>query len=200
MEVMKQANGPAEASNKVLIQILQKMITSKRTATGVSPFALAYGHESVLRMEIMVPSLRIAMKNHLIPEMYNEAMITELEDLDDTRMQALNSLMLQKEKVARSYNKWVRKKSFHEGDLVWKVILPVGVKDRELGKWSPNWEGPFKVHRVLDGNAYWLAIVEVEPHKRCINGRYLKKYIPSRNMFFKTLCNYQAKLWPSVCK
>ncbi|XP_073137946.1 uncharacterized protein [Henckelia pumila] len=193
-----QANGQAEASNKVLIQILQKMMednprdwprllsetlwayrTSKRTATEVSPFALAYGHEAVLPTEIMVPSLRIAMQNHLISETYSEDMITELEDLNDTRMQALNSLMLQKEKVARSYNKRVRKKSFHEGDLVWKVILPVGVKDRELGKWSPNWEGPFKVHRVLDENAYWLASVEGEPHKRCINDRYLKQYVPS---------------------
>ncbi|XP_073121323.1 uncharacterized protein [Henckelia pumila] len=70
--------------------------TSKRTATRVSPFALAYGHEVVLPMEIMVPSLRIAMQNHLIPETYIDAMITELEDLDDTRMQALNSLMIQK--------------------------------------------------------------------------------------------------------
>ncbi|XP_073137625.1 uncharacterized protein [Henckelia pumila] len=59
-----QANGQAEASNKVLIKILQKMMednprdwprllsetlwayrTSKRTATGVSPFALAYVHD-----------------------------------------------------------------------------------------------------------------------------------------------------------
>ncbi|XP_073137179.1 uncharacterized protein [Henckelia pumila] len=127
-----QDNGQAEASNKVLIKILHKMMednprdwprlmsetlwayrTSKRTANGVSPFALAYGREAVLHMEIMVPSLRIAMQNHLIPEMYNESMITELEDLDDTRMQALNSLVIQKEKVARIYNKWVRKKSFH---------------------------------------------------------------------------------------
>ncbi|XP_073121994.1 uncharacterized protein [Henckelia pumila] len=142
------------------------------TATGVSPFALAYGHEVVLPMKIMVPSFRITMQNHLIPELYNEAMITELEDLDDMRMQDFNNLMVQKKKVARSYNKRVKRKSFHEGDLVWKFILPIGAKYRKLGKCFPNWEGPFKVHRVLDGNAYWLASVEGKLHKRCINGRY----------------------------
>ncbi|XP_073133888.1 uncharacterized protein [Henckelia pumila] len=155
---LKKDNGQAEASNKVLIQILQKMMednprdcprllpetlwayrTSKRTATGVSPFALSYGHEAVLPIEIMVPSLQIAMQNHLILELYNEAMITELEDLDDMRMQALNSLMHQKEKVAQRYNKRVKKsrsmkeiwfgKSYYLWELRtgnWENGLPIG--------------------------------------------------------------------------
>ncbi|XP_075481230.1 uncharacterized protein LOC142521943 [Primulina tabacum] len=77
-----QANGQAEASNKVLIKILQKMIeeilrdrprllfetlwanrTLKMSATGVSPFTLAFGHEAVSPMEIMVQSLRVAMQS-----------------------------------------------------------------------------------------------------------------------------------------
>ena len=49
----------------------------------------------------------------------------------------------------------------------------------ELGKWSPNWEGHFKVHQVLHGNAYWLANLQGEPHKRFINGKYLKNYFPT---------------------
>ena len=47
--------------------------------------------------------------------------------------------------------------------------MPVGSKDKELGKWSPNWEGPFKVHQVLPGNAYWLANLQGETHKRFID-------------------------------
>ena len=65
--------------------------------------------------------------------------------------------MIKKRKVARAYNKRVRRKSFEEGELVSKVVLPIGAKDKELGKWSPNWEGQFKVHQVLLGNAYWLS-------------------------------------------
>ncbi|XP_073298606.1 uncharacterized protein [Primulina huaijiensis] len=106
-------------------------------------------------------------------------MIMELEELDELRIQAYNALLLEKQKVARIYNRRINKKNFQEGDIVWKTILPMGTKDRDLGKWSPNWEGPFKVHKVLDGNAYWLSSVDGQPHKRCITGKYLKPYFPS---------------------
>ena len=81
--------------------------------------------------------------------------------------------------MARAYNKRVKRKSFEEGELVWNVVLPICAKDRELGKLSPNWEEPFKVHQVLTRNAYWLSSLEGEPHKRFINGKYLKKYFPT---------------------
>ncbi|XP_075515591.1 uncharacterized protein LOC142550238 [Primulina tabacum] len=202
----KWSNGQAEASNKVLIKILQMMEenprdwprllsetlwayrTSKRTATGVSPFSLTFGHDAVLPLEIMVPSMRVAKQNELSREHYNEAMIMVLEELDELRIQAYNDLLLQKQKVARIYNKRVNKKSFHEGEIVWKAILPLGTKDRELGKWSPNWEGPFKVHKVLDGNAYWLSSLDGHPHKRCINGKYLKPYFPSMREEVEKAC------------
>ena len=76
-------------------------------------------------------------------------MMMELEALDGKRLQALDHIMIQKKKVTQAYNKRVKRKSFEEGKFVWKVMLPIGAKDRELGKWSPNWEGPFKVHQVL---------------------------------------------------
>ena len=46
--------------------------------------------------------------------------------------------MIQEKKVAKAYHKWVRIKSFEEGELVCKVVLPIDAKDRELGKWSHN--------------------------------------------------------------
>ncbi|VVA40504.1 PREDICTED: retrotransposon, partial [Prunus dulcis] len=68
-----QANGQAESSNKVIINIIRKMLeknpkqwheklsetlwayrTSKREATGMTPYALTYGHDAILPMEIAV--------------------------------------------------------------------------------------------------------------------------------------------------
>ena len=130
-------------------------------------------------MEVVVPSLRVSRQNGLNPQEYNKTMMMELEALDGKRLQELDHFMIQKKKkVARAYNKRVRIKSFEEGDLIWKVVLPISVKDRELEKWSSNFEGPFKVHQVLPGNAYWLSSLEGEPHKMYINGKYLKKYFP----------------------
>ncbi|XP_050211546.2 uncharacterized protein LOC126661726 [Mercurialis annua] len=179
-----QANGQVESSNKIIINIVQKMLeenpkdwhrilsealwayrTSRRNATGVSPFMLTYGHDAVLPMEVVVRLLRVAKQNHLTPEDYNETMMMELENLEEGRLQALNNMIIQKKKVSISYNK--------------KLILPPGTKDREYGKWSTNWEGPFLVHKVMKGNAYWLSSLEGEPHKKFINGKYLKKYTPT---------------------
>ena len=114
-------------------------------------------------MEVVVPSLRLSKHNGLNPQEYSEAMMLELEALDGKRLQVLDHVIIQKKKVDRAYNKRVRRKIFEEGDLVWKVVLPISAKDKELGKWSPNWEGPFKVHQVLLGNTYWLSRFEGEP-------------------------------------
>lgn len=65
-------------------------------------------------------------------------MLDEITDLDKERMMALNILLRQKERVARSYNKKVKQKTFTINELVWKVILPRDRKDRMTGKWSPN--------------------------------------------------------------
>ena len=111
----------------------------------------------MLPMEVVVPSLRASRQNGLNPQEYIEAMMMELQALDGNRLQALNHIMIQKKKVPRAYNKRIKRKCFEEGELVWKVVLPIGSQDRELGKWSHNWEGPFKVHQVLPGNAYWLS-------------------------------------------
>jgi hypothetical protein len=102
-----------------------------------------------------------------------------LVDLDEERLQALDVLIRQKERVAKeAYNKKVKCKTFDLGDLVWKVILPMDRRDRVFGKWSPNWDGPFKISQVLSNGAY--EIQELTPEQRTvnINGKYLKKYRP----------------------
>ena len=53
-------------------------------------------------------------------------------------MHALENIKANKLRVAKYYNKKVKVKQFSERDLVWKVRLPIGSKDNEFGKWSPN--------------------------------------------------------------
>ncbi|GKV15581.1 hypothetical protein SLEP1_g26361 [Rubroshorea leprosula] len=192
-----QANGQAEASNRIVINLLEKMVddnprrwhellsdtiwayrTSQRSSTKVTPFSLTYGHDAVLPMELSARSLRIAIQHGLTFGEYNEAMILELEDLEGMRLTALDRLQTQKLKVARAYNKRVKSRSLAEGDLVWKVILPPGKKDPRFGKWSPNWERPFRIHEVLRGRAYWLESLNEQLHPRKINEIYLKPYYP----------------------
>ncbi|KAI5351772.1 hypothetical protein L3X38_004663 [Prunus dulcis] len=116
-----QANGQAESSNKVIINIIRKMLeknpkqwheklsetlwayrTSKREATGMTPYALTYGHDAILPMEIAVQSLRISHQHGLTGEDYSQAMLLELEELDASRIDTLNKLLAGKQAVLES--------------------------------------------------------------------------------------------------
>jgi hypothetical protein len=67
-------------------------------------------------------------------------MLDRLDEVSDQRVKALGEIERDKLRVAKAYNKRVKKKSFQTRDLVWKIILPIGSRSSKLGKWSPNWE------------------------------------------------------------
>ena len=96
----------------------------------------------------------------------------------DKRLRDLKEVEKDKLRVARAYNKKVKIKSFQVGDMVWKTILPLGMKSNKFGEWSPSWEGPYKVIKVISGNSYMMETVQGDHLSRAINGRYLKKYYP----------------------
>ena len=79
-------------------------------------------------MEVIIRYTKRALQNHLEPVNYNEAMMAELEELDEVRLSVLDYLVVQKNRAARAYDKRVKAKSFSVGDLVWKTILPIGEK------------------------------------------------------------------------
>ena len=80
----------------------------------------------------------------------------ELDDLLEHRLRALVCIEENNKRVAKWYHKKVKAKEFADGDLVWELILPIGTKSSKFGKWSPNWEGPYRVNRSTLGNAYIL--------------------------------------------
>jgi hypothetical protein len=193
-----QDNGQAEASNMIMIKIIQKKIDQKpkrwhsvlnealwayrmapHGATRTSPYELVYGHHVVLPWEMQSDSRRVVLQKDLSSKDYSGLMMDELEDLHMIHLRALENIEKNKMRVAKYYKKKVKVKQFAEGDLVWKALLPIGTKYSTFGKWSPNWEGPFQVVRCTPGNAYILKTLLGEEFTVAINGRYLKKYYPS---------------------
>jgi 6-pyruvoyl-tetrahydropterin synthase len=169
-----QANGQAEANNKVLIKIIKKRIkdnlrkwheklsealwahrTSRHRATKVTPFELVYGQEVVLPVEVSLQNLRITEQDYLLAKEYTKLMMEKVDEAPESRLKALEEIE-KKVKIAKAYNKRVVKKSFQVGDLVWKTILPLGTQSGKFGKWSSSWEGPFRVIRVVPDNAYFV--------------------------------------------
>jgi hypothetical protein len=170
-----QANGQAEASNKVLIKIIKKRIKdnprrwhekisealwthtiSRHGATKVTPFELVYGQKAVLPVEIGLQSLRVTGQGSLSAKEYHELMMDKIDDVPESWFKALEEIEKEKIKIAKAYNKRVMKKTFQVGDQVWKMILPLGTRSGKFGKWSPSWEGPFRV--ILEGHSLPKAL------------------------------------------
>jgi hypothetical protein len=193
-----QANGQAKTSNKRVIGLIKKKIEekprwwhevlvealwaymiSKHGAIKVSLFELVYGQEVVLTIEINLQACRVILQDALTAEEYSSMMLDNIDELFESRLDALWEIEKDKLWVAKAYNKKVPEKSFQLGDLVLKTILPVGSKDNRFGKWSPGWEGPYKVPGIVPGNANFVETMEGRELPKSLNGKYLKKYYPS---------------------
>jgi hypothetical protein len=74
-------------------------------------------------------------------------------------------------RVARAYNKKVKKKLFEVRDLIWKTILPIGSKSKKFGKWLPNWEGPYRIEKVIAENYYMVQSMQGTSLPRVLNGK-----------------------------
>jgi hypothetical protein len=193
-----QANDQAKASNKVLMKIIKNRIkdnlrrwnekllealwayrTSRHGATMVTPFELVYGQEAVLPMEIGLQCLSVTVQGSLSAREYHELMIDKIDDVPESWFKALEEIEKEKVKIAKAYNKRVMEKLFQVGDLVWKMILPLGTRSGMFGKRSPSWEGVFRVIRVVPGNAYLVEDHEGHSLPKALKGKYLKHYYPS---------------------
>ncbi|XP_051132643.1 uncharacterized protein LOC127252493 [Andrographis paniculata] len=189
-------NGQAETTNEVLIGIIKKVVEDnprrwhevlgealwacrqyRNKATGCTPFHMVYGQEVILPLEITVPLLRVLKQNLLSPEQYDTAMLQRLDGVHEDQMMALENIRANKVKVARAYNKKVHRRTFQEGDLVWNTVLPEEFKDNTFGKWSPMWEGLYRVSKVLPNGAYRLMSIDGIEHKNVINAKHLKGYM-----------------------
>jgi hypothetical protein len=80
---------------------------------------------------------------------YHNLILNRLDEVSDERVKALGEIERDKLRVAKAYNKRVKEKSFQVKDLVWKTILPIGSRSSKFGKWSSNWEAPYRIEEVI---------------------------------------------------
>jgi hypothetical protein len=114
--------------------------------------------ETILPVEANLDALRIARQNELSIVDYHNLMFDRLDEVSDERVKALGKIERDMLKVAKAYNKRVKKKSFQVGDLVWKTILPIGSRSSKFENWSPNWDGPYRIKEVIREILMWFRI------------------------------------------
>ncbi|XP_020598499.1 uncharacterized protein LOC110038079 [Phalaenopsis equestris] len=150
--------------------------TTYRTPTSSTPYALTFGSEAVLPLEVELPSLRIAISNNVNSEDNTRLRLEELDSLEGLRLQAQQNLELYRARMARAHDKLVRPCTFMVGDLVLVLRRPIISHRRSHRKFEPTWEGPFVIEKVYEGGAYFLIDADGSHPMPPINGRYLKRY------------------------
>ncbi|KAK3003531.1 hypothetical protein RJ639_018380 [Escallonia herrerae] len=186
-----QSNGQIENMNRGILQGLKKKLneakgawvdelpkvlwayrTTPHSVTGETPFSLCYGTEAMLPVEIGVPTIRALHFSELNNDVGLRA---NLDLVEEARTQAHVRSVIVKQRVAQYYNQKVRSKQFNEGDLVLRK-LEVSNPKAATGKLSPNWEGPYRVIKVLKTGAYALGTLSGESIPRTWNAENLRKY------------------------
>ncbi|XP_057518009.1 uncharacterized protein LOC130798929 [Amaranthus tricolor] len=186
-----QTNGQVESANKEILNGIKKKIeglkgtwdeelpgilwasrTTVKEATGHTLFSLVYGSEAVLPVEIGIPSTRFTYYSHDENEQRKRE---NLDLLPETRGNALLRSMAQKQKMTRNFNRLVKTKHIHVGDYVLRKVEATG-KIVEKGKLGANWDGPFKIVRIIKPGTFELEDMNGKKLSRPWNGDHLKKY------------------------
>ncbi|GKV48883.1 hypothetical protein SLEP1_g55671 [Rubroshorea leprosula] len=148
--------------------------TTSRTATGETPYHLAFGTEAVISIEIGVPSFRVT---HFDEGQNGQLLRENLDLLHEVREEARLQTLVYKQKIENFYNKRVRPRAFKVGDLVLRKAGVTGFETR-FGKLAPNWEGPYTVAEVPHPGASILQDTEGKRVPRVWNANNLKKFYP----------------------
>ncbi|XP_074352689.1 uncharacterized protein LOC141691836 [Apium graveolens] len=185
-----QANGLVEVTSRTILQGLKKRIeeilrcwvdelpnvlwssrTTPRSATGETPFRLAYGVDVVLPIEI---SLISPMVEIFDPSLAFKGLRFNNGLIEETKEESRLRMIAQQENTAKYFNKKVKNKHFKVGDL----FLPDFVASQPTisGILKPTWEGPYRVSKVVSAGTYELSHLDGQPIKNAWNDIHLKKF------------------------
>uniref|UniRef100_A0A2N9FTM9 Integrase catalytic domain-containing protein n=1 Tax=Fagus sylvatica TaxID=28930 RepID=A0A2N9FTM9_FAGSY len=192
-----QGNGQAEATNRMLLRILSKMVfdygndwkahladvlwayrSSPKTATCFTPFSFVYGTDTISPTELVVPSPRVMQGSELEVDanICAEARMADLEGLDEARDLAKAKSQRNYQKMANVYSKALRVRIFAEGQMVLKAAEFVRRNLPSPSKFSPNWDGPYIIREAHGSGYYRLSKSDGTALADPINGKWLKHY------------------------
>ncbi|KAL2319478.1 hypothetical protein Fmac_028447 [Flemingia macrophylla] len=186
-----QANGQAEAANKVMLRELKRRLDSANGAwadmlpeilwayrctphstTRETPFRLTYGTSAIIPVEIGEPSFRVT---HFDPQRNDEELRSDLDLTDELRKKALIVAEACKQRVAAKFNKHAIPRTINEGDLVWRATGNARSNSAD-GKLAASWEGPYRVRHNLHNGSYKLKELSGNLLPRTWNASHLNLY------------------------
>ena len=115
--------------------------TTVRKSTGETPFALAFGVEAVIPLEVGMPTTRTT---EFIVETNEDNLWKDLDLLEEKQDLAVVRLASYQQRLRMEHDKNIKPRTFQIDDLVLKKVM-ANIRKPNEGKLGPNWEGPYKV-------------------------------------------------------
>ncbi|XP_057730600.1 uncharacterized protein LOC130945929 [Arachis stenosperma] len=179
-------NGQVESANKVILSGLKKRLdnkkgawadelasvlwsyrTTEQSSTKETPFRLTYGVDAVIPVEIGEPSPRLLLKG--VEETVEKDLIEEAREMAHLTETAL------KQRMALRYNTKVLKREFGPNDLVLRRN-DIGLPTPGEGKLAANWEGPYRIKKVMGKGAFKLERLDGKEVPRTWNADNLRRF------------------------
>ncbi|XP_075101986.1 uncharacterized protein LOC142177397 [Nicotiana tabacum] len=135
-----------------LPRVLWAYRTTVKSSTGETPFSLVYGAEALIPVEVGEPTLRYFQADE---ESNNEAILINLELLEERKDLAHVRMAAQKQRIKRNYNQRTNLRYFKVGDLVLRKVTQ-NTRELNAGKLTSTWEGPYRVSAITDKGSYEL--------------------------------------------
>lgn len=191
-----QGNGKVESSNKNLMTIIKKMVgdnkkswdgkikfalwadqTTKKGATGKSPFELVYGLDVTLPIHLQLPIYQLLQDSGL-EQSLDQNRVNQIIELDEVRRKAVKQSIKSQTKMKKNFDIKSRPKSFQVGDtvLLWNKRKE---KPGKHGKFDSLWMGPYIIQESAGTNSFQLSDLDGERLLLPVNGRHLKTYSES---------------------
>lgn len=108
-------------------------------ATETTPDNLVYGVDTIMPLDLEIPSLHISLKGVIDDDSYHNLYLNKLKLLDEHHLKALQYLQAYQKSLPKQYNQSVLPQAFKIGDLVLcKNQQNFNVPPDQRGKFSPN--------------------------------------------------------------
>ena len=102
-------------------------------------------------------------------------MVKELDTSDELWEVAAIRVASYQRRLENSYNKRVKPWVFQSGDLVLRKVFG-NIADPSVGKFQPNWEGPYVVTRPREFGSHAIDKTDGTPIPRIWNAMHLKMH------------------------
>ena len=189
-----QGNGLAESSNKILINIVKKVLeenkknwhkkllnalwanrlTTKRSI-GISPYELVYGMEARFPSSLGIPVIKLLQEIQAEPNDIQRR-INQTIHLQQTREEVYHRVHILQETLKRMFDKRTKEEYFFIGDKVLRWDSRREDKGKH-GKFDFLWKGPFIIQVVQGNKTYFLKSLDgTEAEDGLVNGQMLKHY------------------------